>query len=387
LINFTGAEILAKSGDASIIIDDHYYDHAGSSWARREDQDEITDRISKILIRHPHLVTDLGYSWASDSGAYRTTLDMRLQGQALELLADVNPRHPHILRAKPVAARLAISRDLVSYAYPTANLNFIFVGLGFIDMLKSFIALTLDLGELSERSKSHRFGLWGPSDLDQIWRTNRMHVVNLAEEFISRISLIVDEEVPPASPELAHRLLDSGCEGLISTYDSVELFIVAHELAHLLGEDDLQDGSVEKEIIADKMGTSLLFARTGAEKASGEDRAIQAVSSIMIGGPAFYFLSALFYLISAVMASARDESIERQSKSISQVRRRWLYYLKTLTEFGTSINPVMQVSKEILQVADLVYFYLHAFSIANNLKNHGGPIAFADKYFYRKLWS
>ncbi|MEV4677311.1 hypothetical protein AB0K34_37135 [Actinomadura sp. NPDC049382] len=384
----TADEVAARARNAVITADDHYYLPGGKllDWPDHPDFNErLFSPISDMLAEYPHLADDLGYAWAADRSAYRTFMEVVFQRHVLELLADVDPGHPGLIDANPVAARMAINRDFVSYAQPGRDLDFIFIGRGFMDVLKYFTEMTLDIMDLAPAANGQH-SWWGPANLEDICRSHSQGVAEAVITFFNRSTKVWEEEFPSGGSPIWDRL--RAAPGLMPyTYDAVESFIVAHELAHLLNRHDVRDNTPIKEVNADWAAISLQTARHGTQKkllGSTEPAAI----ALILGGPGFYLLGSLFYHITAFREWVYSKPIEPHLETIIQLNVRKILYREFMAHLhGTStLHYVDQCGQAISRIMEICYASLYGISQGRSAKAAGKLVPFIDEDPFACMW-
>lgn len=379
----TGEEIAARARNAAITVDDGYDIPGGELHDWPAGHEVLLTRITNTLAAYPHLTNDLGYSWTADRTAYRTLMDVIFQHHVLELLADVDPGHPNLAASKPVAARQAINRDFISYAQPARDVDFIFVGRGFMDVLKYFLEMTVDIMDLVPEPQ--RRLPWGPSNLEEIREHRQQDVAGIVSRFVDQAIRVTRGTAPAPHGPITQRLATQP-NHMWMTYDAVESFIVAHEFAHLLERHDVRDDTPGKEIHADQAAVSLQLARGGTQKAVDGTSAMAAMA-VSVGGPAFYLLGSLFYLISALGDWTRNQPIDSHMKTIASLKVRWLYYRKYLTDLG--LPTEMRITEHVVGVHRMVSLCIEAisaYSMMFNLRARGKPLSFLDERILQAVW-
>ncbi|MFD9807680.1 hypothetical protein ACFWZZ_10515 [[Kitasatospora] papulosa] len=378
----TADEVAARAHNAAIAIDDDYDVPGGQLYEWPAGSEEvILTRITDTLAAYPHLVTDLGYAWTKDRSAYRTYNDAMFQWNVLELLGDVDPDHPNLNGVKPVAARQAINRDFISYAQPGRELDFIFIGRGFMDVLKYFLEMTLDIMDLAPGA--HEGSAWGPASLEDIRKHHNRDVGDIVNAFLKQAIKVIRGEFPDRHSPIMDRLV--AVPNLMwTTYDAVESFVVAHELGHLLERHDVRDATAGKEVSADKVAISLQLARHGTQKKMYGTSLI-ATMAVSLGGPAFYLLGNLYYLISSLDAWIRHRSIKPHIETFASLKFRWFHYRKYLLDLG---SPTL-ISPHVVGLSRMVNLCMEgvlANSMGFNLKVFGKPEPFLDEEFRNMVW-
>ncbi|MEV0668477.1 hypothetical protein ACIBI3_44645 [Actinomadura luteofluorescens] len=384
----TADEVAARARNAAITADDHYYVPGGKllDWPDGPDfNEELFSPITDMLAAYPHLADDLGYAWTADRSAYRTFMDVHFQRDVLELLADVDPGHPGLVGANPVAARMAINRDFVSYAQPGRDLDFIFIGRGFMDVLKYFMEMTLDIMDLAPAANG-QYSWWGPANLKDICRSHAQEVAKSIITFFDRSTQVARGEFPSGSSPISGRL--RAAPGLMPlTYNAVESFVVAHELAHLLNRHDVQDNTPTKEINADWAAISLQAARHGTQnRLSGS--AVAANTALILGGPAFYQIGSLFYLILAFREWVYFKPIESYMETILQLKIRQIFYREFMAHMFDSLilQTVDQCGQAFHRIVKLCYTSLCNISRERCARAGGKLMPFVDEDFFGSMW-
>ncbi|MGW8890074.1 hypothetical protein [Streptomyces sp. NPDC055749] len=365
-------------------MDDGYEAPGGHNYDWPSGHEMLLRSIAKLFAEYPHLANELGYSWARGRSAYRTAIDVNYQYHVLELLADVDPGHPNLIGTKPVAARGAVNRDFISYAQPGGDLDFIFISRGFMDVVTYFLEMTADIVDLSPTGES-RSSMWGSVNLAHARRKNPDGVGEAVGRFVDQSIKVCRCEPPARQSPITLRLLNAAPDLMWTTYDAIGSFVVAHELAHLLERHDVRDTSLAKEISADRAALSLQIARSGTQKRMDGSATVAALG-VNLGGPAFYLLGSLYYLITALAHWTRNEPTGHFFETIAHLKVRWTFYLKDLTAQGSPPKMIYEFGKGVYRMAALCAEALHAYSLLFSMQATGKPKPFVEKDFFEKVW-
>lgn len=382
-MTLTSDEVARRVRNAAITVDefDPAHEHA-PHWI--PGYEVLFTRIESVLTRYPHLVDRFGYAWAADKSAYRSCMDVIFQHNVLELLADVDQGHPDLVGLKPVAARMAVNRDFISYSRPGTDLDFVFVSRGFMNLLKYFLELTVEIMALGPPVKRAP-APWGPFNLREICRRSPEEVIKALRDFVDRALAIVRGDLPPPHYPIQTSLAATG-NFTMFTYDAVESFVVAHELGHLLGRHDLSDDSVAKEIAADRTALSLQLARSGTQ-ATVDGTGIAATLGVYLGGPAFYFVGGIYYLIAALSEFARGRSPAPHLETVDQLQMRWVAYRHFQSEFKVLSSNADRYCKGIFDMASLVAEAVNRFTetLTHQVASKAVPLVPED--YYGRFWT
>ncbi|GAA2282513.1 hypothetical protein GCM10010430_80430 [Kitasatospora cystarginea] len=383
----TSDEVAARVRNAAIFADDDYNPPAACDWP--DGYEALLAATTKLLKAYPNVANRLGYSWATERAAYRTSMDVIFQYHVLELIADVDPGHPHLVDARPVAARAAVNRDFISYAQPSGDLDFIFVSRGFMDIVQYFLEMSVSIMKL-DPSQKNRISLWGPANLTKIRTRRPKRVAKIVNDFVLQAIKVARGETPAQQPSII-RDLTFMPNLMWATYDAVGSFVVAHELAHLLRRHDLRDTSLAKELDADRAAISLQLARGGTAKRMDGSATIASLG-ISLGGPTFYALGGLYYLISALAHWTRGEPIKPYQEKLAHLKVRWDQYRQYLADQSSlsgypDITPILHKNAAgVYQIASLCAEGLNSYSKQFSLEAHGKEVPFMPEGFFEGFW-
>ncbi len=199
--------------------------------------------ITRLKEASPRFFQRFDYSWAMDPASYTDPLSAMYQLFLLEILSEISPDHRSYPNAGNIAVRFLPTASIAAHCREVEGFHFILLPTTFLKVLQEFVLMTLRLRSLPTANgattvkTNHFFGAAIERKLRYSPDLALPHVerflltlseyARFSEPWIPHIS--VTTEFNLLGPELPQEHLD-----VLALYVMSEMFVVCHELAHLL---------------------------------------------------------------------------------------------------------------------------------------------------------
>lgn len=255
------------------------------------------------------------YDWATDPSVYRDYAEAMMQYDLLTVLGEMRRDRPGVEALQPIAIKWVTNPYFASVCVPGPDLNFILLSHGFAKFLQVVVGTMVRLHDLAAESTvppSGRSNYLLGADIERALRLDDEAVRHALHVLIGSAMRSMDGELVGMDNPVTPRLVELGDKHpfLATIYSSAELFIVLHEVAHLLLEQDPKKGrTLKQEIDADHAGQSLLIVADATLGYAGP----------YIVGPAFYFqVARLYEMIRRFLR--KDESLQAEQEMQSRLK-------------------------------------------------------------------
>lgn len=291
------------------------------------------DQISASIKRYPRFFAKHNYEWALEPVAYSWSLEALYQSHILEALAEASLDHPNAARFSNVAVRFLASGIASGESIQHNQYRYLVLSTSFMKLLQEFLWLLWRLVSLgAQRSPACKIvttSHFGGDKVETALRAGGEEVVAAVDRFLSVIWAYAGFDRPAAKPVYLVRemqLDDERNVALLSLYESTEIFVLFHELIHLLEHDFGQlKRSLTEELAADFYASSFLINHTSRHHYSRYG---------FLAGPALFFqLSRLLLLVRRVASTTAEGGGSRAIDAIGSE-----YELRTRLEAYSAYN-------------------------------------------------
>jgi hypothetical protein len=342
-------------------------------WAVEETVDEFWDLLVTNHLdhrsKHEQFYTRFGYEWVRDRRNFLNPFEALFQFELLRILGDLSPSHPDYWRLKETAVRFIPTANIGAECREVGDYAFILLSTSFIRYIKEIV---LALWRL------HRIALGGGNNADRsACFTCHNHVFGQDAELAMRISWREAEKVftPLLAVIFSHLNYEVPCFKSIALtvemdeagkpadmlpfgglYHPVEMFVLCHELAHLLkGDVEKQERSVEEELLADHSAMSLYIIHNS----------FNARQPLMISHPMSYFVGpVLFFQGMRLLALCRRLVILREC------------------DFQTGANHLLDEERELSARLIMINYSISLYGLKNYLRRAGATFEDISAEFY-----
>jgi hypothetical protein len=345
-------ERVRAAGDEALAIfeDDEW--HLEDNAAVDDDSHvaHLQGRIDELLEHFPHLTSTFDYGWVRDRRSYRYGVEMLLQYHLLGLIADIDPAHPRLAGHSPFVVRVAVGREFVSSSMPAGDINLLVISRGFMEFLKYFLELSLDLLELEARlpPAAEEPGLrWGADRIEEIFGSFHAETNAVFQHFALQAFELSMEARPSGGAGISERLL-AGPAAQALSYSGTESFVVAHEMAHLL-EGHSSARKLHQEVNADRAAVSLCIASVGADNRTGSN---WSHVSLYVGVPAFFAVGRLYLQIGASVdrVTGHPPRVD-YAEAQTEIEAREIFVDRAFADFGIPVDLLEENRSKIRGLA------------------------------------
>ncbi|MBI1746126.1 MAG: hypothetical protein HYR55_06015 [Acidobacteria bacterium] len=312
----------------------------GSSHLATEGLDVVLDKIRQHQRTRASFYRAFDYAWTLNPLNYTSLLECLYQQLSLEVLADIDPRHPNWRKLNHIAIRVVPTGSLNAECLLDRDFKYVMLSTPFLKILQATLA-TLKILATRGRQVKRNLPLWVRSN-----HLNGRYVeLALRDDFDAcqgdLLNLLADVfyyathgelEIPNArAPRLMDTVTDKGDFDYLILYEATEMFVVCHELAHILEHDLTSRARTSmEEHQADYYGASLylIYNSMNMKTAHG-----------FLSGPALFFSVMRSFvmcrnLLGAIQKEARWDAPEYVDEE-NVLKSRAFVYEKYNKEFGT----------------------------------------------------
>lgn len=319
-------------------------------------EDDPGDGVSECMALIGELLDDpqstlnrFDYQWALDASGYGSDYEAYMQYGLLKILSEINPSHPKLSEVRPMVVKLVKSPNFSTVAVAGVDVDFVCVPFGLQKFLQVVVGTLINAEDAASsvtydeslRTSSNRIG--GQS-LERLVRGDPAAAHGIVMGIIDAGFALARgrafSHLEPVTPRL---MGDYGrtYPMMATLFICCELFIVCHEMEHLLNRDKISMArEISDEVGADAGGLSLLIIAAAT---------VEGARFAAISGPVAYFQVARLYdLIRRVAAvvDPQEGAPEPSSQSEFELRLRLNAFLQGGGRMGIP-KDLMAISEEL----------------------------------------
>lgn len=230
-------------------------------WFRHK---HLTD-IERLIKTTPLFFKSGAFDWAADPDAYNDPLELAMQRDLMVVLSEISEDHPDLQRLPPVAVKWVTNPYFSSVCLRGETVSFICISNGFARFLQAVVGTVIRLHDvgvhlrwLNSSLSNYLFG----ADVERALKRGGETVDQAITFLIDAAVRLMDGQSTGLPYALTPRLVGDikvTSPMLAHAYSSSELFIVMHELTHLLrGHNHRRGRTLADELAADRGAQSLL---------------------------------------------------------------------------------------------------------------------------------
>lgn len=230
----------------------------------------IDDKLKKIrthIRNHKNFYRVFDYKWTLNNANYTNILECHYQYHLLEIIADINFKHPNWRKLDNIAIRILPSGSVNAECIHDGKYKYLMVSVPFLKIFKAIITTMKILTKIGDNLTISQ-NLWCPSNhlngrvietaLRMDYARCEPHLLNLISD-IFYYATHGEIELPGMyTPKLASLIDHTKDIDYLLLYELTEMFVICHELAHILQHDKTSTTrSFTEEQEADYFGASL----------------------------------------------------------------------------------------------------------------------------------
>lgn len=317
---------------------------------------ETCANIAALLDRAPEFSRRFDYGWARDPASYTAKQEAWLQLELLAVLTAIEKDHPTLRSHRPTVVRLLGTPGLDSTFARGVRCDYVLLAAAHFSLVRELAVLICEIHASWVENDE------GSATLDENWVETAMlrllagpaERLNAVFTPLQRHVVALSEGQEPVSPRLLDAWIAKEAAAgsqlameVAVVYQSVDRFVLLHELAHALeGHADAEGRDLATELAADRVAMSLLVLRV-ATAPEGPDwvGAPPVTGGELVFGPVTYLhllrLVQLFigaYRAAALMgdlsAASSERILESTRRGLSELDARLVYVITTALEFG-----------------------------------------------------
>lgn len=255
----------------------------------------IRGKLLKLRKKNPRFFRVFDYGWAFQSESYSSSLEMQLQLSFLQIACEIAENHPNYSKLNGIVIRIAGTKEWVPFCQAVDSWKFIVFPTPFIKALQQYTLGHILLYQGGRHLKPVFASVIRSNNLqgeiaERLVRQRPDFVYALSRDVFSPFVMTIDREVPTfLTLNFGSFLADEAKRGnsksialqLVSLPILAEVYVLCHELAHILEHDFSKMGrSVAEELEADRAASSLSIVADAVLKLPG---------SVGIAGAALFF--------------------------------------------------------------------------------------------------
>lgn len=277
----------------------------------------VISRIYDIIHRYKTFFDQYDYAWALDPSSYSCALEAIYQSYVMETLAEITPDHSKSSRFSNIAVRFLASGIASAESIQHKDCRYIILSTSFMKILQECLWLLWRLSSLGKtltRTKCIVNTTYvGGKYVEAALRTDSNEVTSSIDRFVHVIMSYVSYELPRANPIALLQHLHPGEStgySILSLYETVEMFMLYHELAHVLVHDSKESQrSMHEELEADFAASSLFMNHNA--------RNLRNMYGPLVGPALFFQIMRSLVLIRRTMIAFKEKDIPRATEDIA----------------------------------------------------------------------